>query len=190
MVKFKGTRSMQDVNLVAAWDDRHVSKGADGDVKLQFMDIQVDARDGRAAGQQNLHLGASGRELSSAYSSGQLDAMVEAAGSNVEKGADGVNRATFKASLFVSRDRGFVVDTRSLQGSDFEIHDKLMEVQEQFGAEVAQVQPAQPKVVAAGNYQAAGPRKVAMNADHKASIESLDAKSGAGLENPDGGYDH
>lgn len=207
MAGYKGKGRQGGINLVAVWSDKNMSKGLNGHAPKQYVDIQLDARDDLAVGQTNLHLSNSGQRISATdsgyttpYTLPQFEQMVAAAGDNVDRGPDGMNRATFKAAVIPRQlggeDSSLIVDSRTLQGSDFEIHDKIMEAQ---AASVSAAKSAQapqprsygtPRVVAAGEPRVApGARTVVMNADHKASIEAMDAKADAGLENSGDGLD-
>ncbi|MDT8913573.1 hypothetical protein [Amycolatopsis sp. PS_44_ISF1] len=123
---------MTEINLLARVFPTNLTK----DGKTQYVDVQVDARDSRASGQTNLHLRSERVERDDnkprwsygvPYSTNQMAEIIKAAGPNREPIAnkDGTQIGTvygFKANVMpVTRGTGLVVNTKSVQPSDFEV---------------------------------------------------------------------
>ncbi len=140
MALLKGKGAMTGINLIAKVYDN----GATKDGKSHFADIQVDARDARGPEQTNLHLkservtGEDGKTRfnnSAPYSVGQLEEIVKAAGPNTEPllDKDGAKVGTVygvKGNVMpATRGTGLVVNTKSLEASDFKVDDKTLDNQ-------------------------------------------------------------
>lgn len=138
MAIFRGKGAMTEVNLLARTYDNAQTK----DGKTRFVDVQIDHRDPRAAGQANLHLvtrdvtnpntGKAGKDNASAYSAGQYDAIKEIAGPNTAEltNAQGERIGEvvgFKANVMPSaKGDGVVVNTKTLKQSEFQVDDKTL----------------------------------------------------------------
>lgn len=140
MANLRGKGSFTGVNLLARTYDNAVTK----DGKTQFLDVQVDARDARAAGDNNLHLTSTrtkdqnGKDTynnSAAYTSGQYEDMQAAAGPNSEpilnKDGEKIGQVlAFKANVMPSqRGNGLVVNTKSLEQSDHKVDSQTLDNQ-------------------------------------------------------------
>lgn len=140
MALLKGKGAMTGVNLIAKVYDN----GATKDGKSHYADIQVDARDSRGPEQSNLHLkservkGPDGKERfanTAPYSVGQLEEIIKAAGPNTEPllNKDGEKVGTvygFKGNVMpASRGTGLVVNTKSVEASDFKVDAKTLDNQ-------------------------------------------------------------
>lgn len=162
MALLKGKGAMTGVNLIARVYDN--SKTKDG--KSVFADVQVDARDPRGPGQTNLHL-RSERQVGddgvprfnngAPYSVGQMEELIKAAGPNKEPllDKDGAQIGTlygFKGNVMpASRGTGLVVNTKSVEPSDFKVDGTTLD--NQFAsvrvakeAQAAAQAPATPQV--------------------------------------------
>lgn len=132
MAILKGKGSMTGINVLAKVYDNGVSK----DGKTHFIDAQIDARDARGAEQTNLHLkselttsedGTTRFNNGAAYSTGQMEEIIKAAGPNTEPvlNKDGEKVGTLyavKANLMpANRGTGLVLNTKSLAQSDFKV---------------------------------------------------------------------
>ena len=140
MALLKGKGAMTGVNLIAKVYDN----GATKDGKSHYADVQVDARDSRGPEQSNLHLkservtGPDGKERfanTAPYSVGQMEEIITAAGPNKEPL---LNRAGeqvgtvygFKGNVMpASRGTGLVVNTKSVEASEFKVDPKTLDAQ-------------------------------------------------------------
>lgn len=165
MALLKGKGAMTGVNLIAKVYDN----GATKDGKSHYADIQVDARDSRGPEQSNLHLkservkGPDGKERfanTAPYSVGQLEEIVKAAGPNSEPllNKDGEKVGTvygFKGNVMpASRGTGLVVNTKSVEASDFKVDAKTLD--NQFAS-----MKAAKEAQAAAKQSQAGPEQTA-----------------------------
>lgn len=140
MALLKGKGAMTGVNLLARTFDNNVTK----DGKTRFVDVQLDARDSRGANQTNLHLmstrttddkGKVRFNNGAPYSASQFEKMVETAGPNHEPILDKDGQTighTFAVKANVmpsSKGSGLVINTDTLEQSDFKIDDKTMDNQ-------------------------------------------------------------
>ncbi|MEV7953021.1 hypothetical protein [Streptomyces sp. NPDC088141] len=140
MARLKGKGAMTGVNLIA----RVYKNGVTKDSKSQYADVQLDARDPRGPEQTNLHLksdrvqGDDGKvryNNGAPYSVGQMEEIAKAAGPNKEPilDKDGNEVGTtygFKGNVMpATRGTGLVVNTKSVEASDFKIDDKTMDNQ-------------------------------------------------------------
>lgn len=135
MANLKGPGSMKAVNLIVVTYDNSATK----DGKSQYLDVQIDARDERGPGQTNLHLltrrtkdkeGNDRVTNGGPYSTGQYDDIKETAGPTgavaLPKGA---KVYAVKADVMPGRTGGLVLNTKTLQASDFDIDDKVIDNQ-------------------------------------------------------------
>ena len=165
MALLKGKGAMTGVNLIAKVYDN----GATKDGKSHYADIQVDARDSRGPEQSNLHLkservkGPDGKERfanTAPYSVGQLEEIIKAAGPNTEPllNKDGEKVGTvygFKGNVMpASRGTGLVVNTKSVEASDFKVDAKTLD--NQFAS-----MKAAKEAQAAAKQSQAGPEQTA-----------------------------
>lgn len=140
MAQLRGPGSMTGVNLLAKVYDNGVTK----DGKFRFVDAQIDARDQRGPAQTNLHLtsqrvtdkdGKTRYNNGAAYSTGQFEEIVKAAGPNFEpitnKDGEEIGRIfAVKANVMPStKGNGLVLNTKSLDQSDFKVDGKTMDNQ-------------------------------------------------------------
>ncbi|WP_405829102.1 MULTISPECIES: hypothetical protein [unclassified Streptomyces] len=140
MALLKGRGAMTGVNLIAIVR----KKGFTRDGKSQYADIQLDARDLRGPNQTNLHLksdrvrGEDGKvryNNGAPYSISQMEEITKAAGSNTEPilDEDGNEVGTvygFKGNVMPStRGTGLVVNTKSVEASEFEVDSKTLDNQ-------------------------------------------------------------
>ncbi|MFD2794656.1 hypothetical protein ACFS27_13950 [Promicromonospora vindobonensis] len=140
MALLKGKGAMTGVNLIA----KVYKNGRTHDGKTQYADVQVDARDSRGPEQTNLHLkseryktddGKTGFNNGAPYSIGQLEEIVKAAGPNTEPilDKDGNEIGTLyglKGNVMpASRGTGLVVNTKSVQASEFKIDSTTLDNQ-------------------------------------------------------------
>ncbi|MEU3047801.1 hypothetical protein ABZ705_15010 [Streptomyces sp. NPDC006984] len=140
MALLKGKGAMTGVNLIAKVYKNGVTK----DGKSQYADVQVDARDPRGPEQTNLHLksdrvqGEDGKvryNNGAPYSTGQMEEIVKAAGPNTEPilNKDGNEVGTiygFKGNVMpATRGTGLVVNTKSVEASEFKVDDKTLDNQ-------------------------------------------------------------
>jgi len=137
MANLKGTGSMKAVPLVGVFYDNGVAKDKDGNDQTRFIDFQVDHRDSRGAEQTNAHLstqhtkdkndkrrinngvGYSAKE--NAEKPSQFAGIIEAAGKNhfYDK-KTGKHTITVTADVMPSsKGDGLVVNTKTLEGSEF-----------------------------------------------------------------------
>lgn len=177
MAILKGPGAFTDVNLIAVQYDNSVTKNG----KSAYMDVQIDARDEkRGPGQTSLHLvserqqGADGKvryNNGAPYSTGQVEAIKEAAGDNAVrvknvKGEEVGTAYALKASLMkASRGTGLVIQTAKPMGpSDHTLDENSMDGQyasmkaarvaadekkaEAKAAEAEAPAPAEPEVAA------------------------------------------
>lgn len=165
MALLKGKGAMTGVNLIA----KVYYNGATNDGKSHYADIQVDARDSRGPEQSNLHMkservkGPDGKERfanTAPYSVGQLEEIVKAAGPNTEPllNKDGEKVGTvygFKGNVMpASRGTGLVVNTKSVEASDFKVDAKTLD--NQFAS-----MKAAKEAQAAAKQSQAGPEQTA-----------------------------
>lgn len=137
MALLKGKGAMTGVNLIAKVYKTGVTK----DGKSQYADVQLDARDPRGPEQTNLHLksdrvqGENGKvryNNGAPYSTGQMEEIVKAAGPNTEpildKGGNEVGIIYgFKGNVMpATRGTGLVVNTKSVEASEFKVDDKTL----------------------------------------------------------------
>ncbi|MFD4574237.1 hypothetical protein ACFWNK_19745 [Streptomyces sp. NPDC058417] len=140
MALLKGKGAMTGVNLIAKVYKNGVTK----DGKTQYADVQLDARDPRGPEQTNLHLksdrvqgedGAVHYNNGAAYSTGQMEEIVKAAGENTKPilNKDGNPVGTvygFQGNVMpATRGTGLVVNTKSVKASEFNIDDKTLDNQ-------------------------------------------------------------
>ncbi|MFD4475833.1 hypothetical protein ACFWPU_06925 [Streptomyces sp. NPDC058471] len=140
MAILKGKGAMTGVNLIAKVYKNEVTK----DGKSQYADVQLDARDPRGPEQTNLHLksdrvpGEGGKvryNNGAPYSTGQMEEIVKAAGPNTEPilNKDGTEVGTiygFKGNVMpATRGTGLVVNTKSVEASEFKVDDKTLDNQ-------------------------------------------------------------
>jgi hypothetical protein len=166
MALLKGKGAMTGVNLIAKVYDNGKTK----DGKSHYADVQVDARDARGPEQSNLHLkseriqrpdGKQGFNNSAPYSVGQLEEIVKAAGPNKEpiKDKDGIEVGTlygFKGNVMpASRGTGLVVNTKSVEASDFKVDANTLDNQ------FASMKAAKETQSAAKEAQTAAPEQAA-----------------------------
>ncbi|PUB32485.1 hypothetical protein C8K30_1011011 [Promicromonospora sp. AC04] len=132
MALLKGKGAMTGVNLIA----KVYKNGRTKDGKTQYADVQVDSRDNRGPEQTNLHLrserytdgeGKTRYQNGAPYSVSQVDEIARAAGPNTEPivDKDGNEVGTlygFKGNVMpASRGTGLVVNTKSVQASEFKV---------------------------------------------------------------------
>ncbi|MDX3274762.1 MULTISPECIES: hypothetical protein [Streptomyces] len=140
MALLKGKGAMTGVNLIAKVYKNGVTK----DGKSQYADVQLDARDPRGPEQTNLHLksdrvqGEDGKvryNNGAPYSTGQMEEIIKAAGPNTEPilNKDGNEVGTiygFKGNVMpATRGTGLVVNTKSVEASEFKVDDKTLDNQ-------------------------------------------------------------
>ncbi|MFD7668099.1 hypothetical protein [Streptomyces sp. NPDC059788] len=140
MALLKGKGAMTGVNLIA----RVYGHGKTEDGKSQYADIQVDARDPRGPEQTNLHLksdrmksedGKVRYNNGAPYSVDQMEEIAKAAGPNTEpildKGGNAVGIVYgFKGNVMpATRGAGLVVNTKSVEASEFKVDDKTLDNQ-------------------------------------------------------------
>lgn len=140
MAVLKGKGSMTGVNLIAKVYDNSVTKNG----KSHYADVQIDARDLRGPSQTNLHLkaervqGEDGKirfNNGAPYSVDQMADIVKAAGPNVEpiNDKDGNRIGSVygvKGNVMpASRGTGLVVNTKSLEQSDFKVDPQTLDRQ-------------------------------------------------------------
>ncbi|WP_327357876.1 hypothetical protein [Streptomyces sp. NBC_01304] len=140
MAVLKGKGSMTGVNLIAKVYKNGVTK----DGKSQYADVQLDARDPRGPEQTNLHLksdriqgkdGKASYNNGAPYSTGQMEEIIKAAGPNTEPilNRDGNEVGTvygFKGNVMpATRGTGLVVNTKSVEASEFKVDDKTLDNQ-------------------------------------------------------------
>ena len=140
MAKLQGKGAFTGVNLLAKVYDNGVTK----DGKTRFIDAQIDNRDPRGPEQTNLHLVSSeikdkdGKvryNNGAAYSAGQFEEIVKAAGPNSEpitnKDGREIGRVyAIKANVMPStRGNGLVINTKSLSQSDHRVDAKTLDNQ-------------------------------------------------------------
>jgi hypothetical protein len=140
MALLKGVGAMTGINLIAKVYKKDVTK----DGKTQYADVQIDARDPRGPEQTNLHLksvrntdknGKVRFNNGTPYSTGQMEEIAKAAGSNTEPILDknGNEVGTlygFKGNVMpATRGPGLVVNTKSVVGSQFKVDDKTLDNQ-------------------------------------------------------------
>ncbi|KOT57112.1 hypothetical protein ADK43_22005 [Streptomyces rimosus subsp. rimosus] len=131
---------MTGVNLIA----RVYDNGKTKDGKYQYADVQVDARDPRGPEAINLHLksdrvksedGKVRYNNGTPYSVAQMEEIVKAAGANSEPIVDKDGHAVgtvygFKGNVMpATRGTGLVVNTKSVEASDFKVDDKTLDNQ-------------------------------------------------------------
>lgn len=137
MALLKGKGAMTGVNLLAKVYDNGKTK----DGKSHYADIQVDARDPRGPEQINLHLkservqrpdGEQGYTNTAPYSIGQMEEIIKAAGPNKEPLLNQANETVgtvygFKGNVMpATRGTGLVVNTKSLEASEFKVDAKTV----------------------------------------------------------------
>ncbi|MFF4409507.1 hypothetical protein [Streptomyces sp. NPDC001404] len=140
MALLKGKGAMIGVNLIA----KVYKSGVTKDGKSQYVDVQLDARDPRGPAQTDLHLksdrvqGEDGRVRYNSgvpYSTGQMEEIIKAAGPNTEPilNKDGTEVGTiygFKGNVMpATRGTGLVVNTKSVEASEFKVDDKTLDNQ-------------------------------------------------------------
>ncbi|WP_051847186.1 hypothetical protein [Streptomyces sp. NRRL F-5053] len=140
MAQLKGKGAMRGVNLIARVYTNAVTK----DGAAHYADVQIDARDPRGPGQRNLHLkseriatddGKTRYNQSARYSADQMNTIIKAAGSNTvpitDRNGDPVGMLYgFKADVMPpSRGTGLVVNTKTVEASEFEIDNTTMKNQ-------------------------------------------------------------
>lgn len=145
MAQFKGKGALSEVNLVAIHYSNAVSRDKEtGEIKGRAIELQLDARDHRAAGQDNLNLstkkdkGPDGKDRFDNgvfYSANQANDMLKAAGTNRfdVKNKDGVKVGdgfALKADLMFSKDGNAIVNTKKPMGaSDFQVDENTRDNQ-------------------------------------------------------------
>lgn len=158
MAQLKGPGAMTGVNLVVKTFDNNVTK----DGKTQYLDVQVDARDQRAPGQNNLHLiservdkddGEVRYNNGAPYSMGQFDAIRKAAGPNVEpimKDGERIGAAFgVKANLMPSsKGNGLIINTKTVKPSDFKVDGTTLDAQFKSMTAAKEAKQAQAPAVA------------------------------------------
>ena len=135
MANLKGPGSMKAVNLIAVTFPNSVTK----DGKSRYLDVQINAQDQRGPAQTNLHLvtervkdkeGKDRINNGAPYSTAQFDAIKEAAGSNVVTLPNGAEVYAVKADLMPSsRKSGLVLNTKTIERSEFAIDAKVLDTQ-------------------------------------------------------------
>jgi hypothetical protein len=135
MANLKGPGSMKAVNLIAVTYPNSVTK----DGKSRYLDVQVNAQDQRGPGQSNLHLvtervkdkeGKDRINNGAPYSTAQFASIKEAAGTNVVTLPNGAEVYSVKADLMPSsRKSGLVLNTKTVEASDFTIDAKVLDTQ-------------------------------------------------------------
>ncbi|MFD7537477.1 MULTISPECIES: hypothetical protein [unclassified Streptomyces] len=140
MALLKGKGAMTGVNLIAKVYKNGVTKNGTS----QYADVQLDARDSRGPEQTNLHLksdrvqdedGKVRYEHDAPYSIGQIKEIVKAAGPNTEpilnrQGAEVGTLYGFKGNVMpASRGTGLVVNTKSVEASEFKVDNKTLDNQ-------------------------------------------------------------
>jgi hypothetical protein len=165
MALLKGKGAMTGVNLIAKVYDN----GATKDGKSHYADIQVDARDPRGPVQTNLHLkservtGPDNKERyanTAPYSVGQMEEIIKAAGPNKEPllNKDGEAVGTvygLKGNVMpASRGTGLVVNTKSIEASDFKVDANTLDNQ------FASMKAAKEAQASAKEAQAPAPEQV------------------------------
>jgi hypothetical protein len=167
MANLKGPGSMKAVNLIAVTYDNSVTK----DGKSRYLDVQVNAQDQRGPGQSNLHLVTErvkrdGKERinnGAPYSTAQFDAIKEAAGTNVVRLSNGAEVYSVKADLMPSsRKSGLVLNTKTVESSDFTIDDKVLD--NQFASAKAAKEAKASEAPQAAEAQAEAPQAEAVEA--------------------------
>ncbi|MCX5103423.1 hypothetical protein [Streptomyces sp. NBC_00439] len=153
MALLKGKGMMTGVNLIAKVYKTGITK----DHKSQFADVQVDARDPRGPEQTNLHLrservtdddGKTRYNNGAPYSVGQMAKIAKAAGPNTEpildKGGNEVGTLYgFKGNVMpASHGTGLVVNTNTVEPSDFKVDDKTLDNQIASMRSARKAQPA------------------------------------------------
>ncbi|MFF8914185.1 hypothetical protein ACF08M_12875 [Streptomyces sp. NPDC015032] len=173
MALLKGKGAMTGVNLIA----RVYDNGKTRDGKSHYADVQVDARDPRGPEQTNLHLkservksddGKTRYNNGAPYSVGQMEEIVKAAGPNKEPilDKDGNSVGTvygFKGNVMpATRGTGLVVNTKSVEASEFKVDDKTLDNQ------FASMRAAREAQAAAKESQAQAP---ALDAEQQQVVE-------------------
>ncbi|MEV0443611.1 hypothetical protein AB0I84_23685 [Streptomyces spectabilis] len=140
MALLRGKGATTGVNLIAKVYKNDVTQ----DGNTQYVDVQIDARDPRGREQTNLHLksyrvqGEDGRDRynnGAPYSTSQMEEIVKAAGPNIEPilNKDGNEIGTiygFKGNVMpATRGTGLVVNTKSVEASEFKVDDKTLDNQ-------------------------------------------------------------
>lgn len=155
MANLRGPGSMKAINLVAVTFPNSVTK----DGKSRYLDVQVDAQDSRAPGQTNLHLvtervkdkeGKDRINNGAPYSTAQFASIKEAAGDNVVTLPNGAEVYSVKADLMPSsRKSGLVLNTKTVEASDFKIDTKVLDNQFASVKEAKTAQAEAPQADAA-----------------------------------------
>lgn len=173
MAQLRGPGSMTGVNLLAkAYNNNRTKDG-----KTHYVDFQVDARDRRGPDQTNLHLSSqkatdkNGKTVYTngvPYSIGQFDEIVKAAGPNSEpitnKDGEEIGRVyAVKANVMPStRGNGLVVNTKSLEQSEFKVDSQTMDNQfASMKAATVAAKSSQSQKAAAPEAQATAPEQAA-----------------------------
>ncbi|MGW2984293.1 hypothetical protein [Streptomyces goshikiensis] len=140
MALLKGKGAMTGVNLIA----KVYKNGVTQDGKSQYADVQLDARDPRGPEQTNLHLKSDRVQgendkvrynNTAPYSTNQMEEIVKAAGPNtkpiLDKGGNEVGTIYgFKGNVMpATRGTGLVVNTKSVEASEFKVDDKTLDNQ-------------------------------------------------------------
>ncbi|MCM2392697.1 hypothetical protein [Streptomyces albipurpureus] len=140
MAHLKGKGAMTGVNLIAKVYKNGVTK----DSKSQYADVQLDARDPRGPAQTNLHLksdriqGENGKvhyNNGAPYSTRQMEEIAKAAGPNTEPILDKSGNEVgtvygFKSNVMpATRGTGLVVNTKSVEASEFKVDNKTLDNQ-------------------------------------------------------------
>lgn len=160
MAQLKGPGAMTGVNLVVKTFDNNVTRNG----KTQYLDVQVDARDQRAPGQNNLHLiservdkddGEVRYNNGAPYSTRQFDTIRQAAGPNIEPIMNKDNEqigAVFgvKADLMPSsKGNGLIINTKTVKPSDFKVDGTTLDAQ--FASMTAAKEAKQAQAPAVGD---------------------------------------
>ncbi len=176
MALLKGKGAMTGVNLIAKVYKNGVTK----DGKSVYADVQIEARDRRGPEQTNLHLKSERVEVDgevrfnngAPYSQGQIEEIVKAAGPNREPifsraGEEVGTVYGFKGNVMpASRGTGLVVNTKSVEASDFKIDDTTLDNQ------IASMRQAREAQSAAAEAQGGTPEpQQALEAEAIAEVE-------------------
>lgn len=182
MANLKGPGSMKAVNLIAVTFPNSVTK----DGKSRYLDVQIDARDTRGPAQTNLHLvtervtdkeGKRRINNGAPYSTAQFEALKEAAGTNTVTLPNGAEVYSVKADLMPSsRKSGLVLNSKTLEASEFQIDDKVLDNQ------FASVKAAKAAKEAEKEAEAASVEASAPQADAEAAAPQVVAEAEAVAE--------
>lgn len=181
MAELKGPGSMKAINLVVVTYPSNVTK----DGKTQYLDVQVDARDSRGAGQTNLHLvmnrttdpktGKTRIGNGAPYSMDQFNAIKEATGDNAVTLPSGAMIFAVKADVMPSsRNSGLVLNSKTLAASDFTIDDKVIDNQIASAKEAKAAKVAAAEAAKAAESQVEAPQADAPEADAGVDLAKAD----------------